>query len=116
MKDTPTPTPEQQTRIDALRIEIEDAYLKAGENKRIPTIEGLFDHAPEGDFHWESDPEDCLARLITFAFVPSSFAGWAHYDLDCAETGEDPLENWRRPFTTEDAIKSAERNLAYLRM
>ena len=174
------PTPEQQSRIDALRIEIGNAYRKACENKQILSVEDLFIYAPEGDFHWEGEPEDmgnayncddsdcesgwhidiqcidmgrengkrwyivyedsiagcgdyqpvsgwderegdepndvvladlwhhCEGRLH------SHFAGWARYDLYCAETGEDPLNNWHHRFTTDDAIKAAEVNLNYL--
>ena len=173
--NSPKPTPEQQARIDALRIEISDAYRNACENKRIPTIEDLFSLTPEGDFHWESAPDDVgnaypddTDWCVSFEYTdmgrkdgkcwyivyegdrdgpynpvagwderegdePTAevladlwhhcegrllyhFAGWAKYDLDCAETGEDPLNNWYRPFTTEQAIAAAEDNLKYLRM
>ena len=168
------PTPEQQARIDALRIEIGDAYREACENKRIPSVEDLFSYAPDGDFHWEGGPEDvgnaylddtdwrvsveyidmgrkdgkcwyivyqgdCDGKSDSVAGwderegdeptaevladlwhhcegrLHSHFAGWANYDLDCAETGEDPLNNWHRPFTTDDAIAAAEDNLNYLK-
>ena len=178
-----TPTTEQKKVIDTLMKDIEAVYAHKIDNLETPTIEGLFDAAPDGDFHWESDPEDvgvpwscddreCPVRWHLdiqytdmgrkdgkrwFVIYEDSIAGsgdyqpvagfderegdevdevtlielgqvgcqgrllhhfrsWALYDLYCAETGRDPLNNWRRPFTTEDAIESAKHNLKYLKM
>ena len=169
------PNPEQQERIDALRIEVEKAYSEVTrpENRSIPTLEDLFKYATEGDFNWEGEPEDvgnayvhdgswnvsfeCIdmgrengkrwfivysgdrdgnydsvagfdereGHIITDDVLAdlwfhcegrlhSHFAGRAKYNLDCAETGEDPLKNWIREFSCEDAIKAAEDNLKYL--
>ena len=178
-----TPTTEQKKVIDTLMKDIEAVYAHKIDNLETPTIEGLFDAAPDGDFDWESDPEDvgvpwrceesdcphswhldiqythmgrkdgkrwfliyedsiagegdyhtmagfderegdevdevtlielgqvgCQGRLL------HHFRSWALYDLYCAETGKDPLNNWHRPFTTEDAIESAQRNLKFLKM
>lgn len=85
------------------------------------SISGCGDYQPlcgfderEGD---EPTPE-VLAEL-QYHFSSRSinhFAGWAEYDLYCAETGKDPLDNWHRPFTADDAIKAAKDNLRYLQM
>jgi hypothetical protein len=175
---------EDQKKIIAdLYREVESVYADKIDNLETPTLEGLFYGTPEGDFDWESDPEDvgvpwscderdCPERWHMdiqyvsmgrkdgkhwFVVYADNFAGsgdyqpmagfderegdeideitlielgqaacqgrlhhhfrsWALYDLYCAETGADPLKNWHRPFTTEDAIKSAQRNLDYLKM
>lgn len=46
------------------------------------------------------------------------FYGWGIYHLDCAETGKDPLREFRygSPMTAASAIKAAKENLRYLRM
>ncbi len=176
------PTPEQQSRIDALYIEIEKAYELATHQKMLPTLEDLFAGTPEGDFDWEGEPEDvgnaydcedrdcpqrwhinveyvhmgrengkrwfvvyhdsvsgcgdyqpiagfderCEGDEATDAVLAdlwwhcegrllNHFKGWAQYNLHCAQTGEDPLNDWwHRSFTCDDVIKSAERNLEYL--
>ena len=176
-------TKEQKKEIADMYCEVESVYANKIDNLETPTLEGLFEGTPDGDFHWESDPEDvgvpwccddsdcpdhwhidiqyidmgrkdgerwyvvyedsiagcgdyqpmagfdereddevdeitlielgqagCGGRLLLH------FRQWALYDLYCAETGKDPLKNWLPLFTTEDAIKSAQRNLDYLKM
>jgi hypothetical protein len=44
------------------------------------------------------------------------FYEWAVYNLDCAETGKDPLDQAFRELTADEWIKSAESNLKYLQM
>lgn len=83
------------------------------------TIAGCCDYQPlcgfderEGD---KITPE-VLAELQRHfeSRMIDHFYGWAEYDLFCAMHGEDPLDNWYRPFTADDAIKSAKKNLEYL--
>jgi hypothetical protein len=53
-------TMEQQGRIDSIRQRLENAKAKAYDpkNRKIPTLKSLFEHCPEGDFHWDGEPED----------------------------------------------------------
>ena len=166
-----------KNEIDSLRDEIRRKEKEAKAKVKAPTFEELFSHTPEGDFHWEGEPEDVGnvwwgdegphqdCQLIEMgrengktwfvvyvdSFVGDGdyqpvggwderdgdeitenvlsdlrfdlefrtiehFASWAHYHLDCAITGEDPLENWfdSSKNTPENNIAAAKDNLKYL--
>ena len=53
-------TLEQQEKIDSIRQRLENAKAKAYDPKhrKIPTLQSLFKDCPEGDFHWDGEPED----------------------------------------------------------
>jgi hypothetical protein len=51
-------TKEQKQIIEELTNEVESVYADKIDNLETPTLEGLFDGTPEGDFEWESDAED----------------------------------------------------------
>ena len=160
---------------DAIRRKEKEAKAKA--KVTPPTFDELFAHTPEGDFHWEGEPEDVgnvwwgdegphqdcqyidMGRKngktwfviyldtvvgsgdyqptggwderdgdeITEGFLSDlrfdlefrtieHFASWANYHLDCAVTGEDPLESWfdSSKNTQENNIAAAKGNLKYL--
>jgi hypothetical protein len=175
----------QKGQITKIRKALEKAYAEKmdKENRKIPTIQDLFSHCPEGDFSFDGEPEDVgnawncgdsdcesgwhiSAQYIsegrengktwfivyqdTIAgcgdYQPVSgwderegdevsdmilsdlwfylegrlhehFYGWGLYNLYCAETGKDPLQDWRMGdgMTAEKAIKSAKENLKYLK-
>lgn len=166
-----------KNEIDSLREEIRRKEKEAKAKVKPPTFDELFAYTPEGDFHWESEPEDVgnvwwgnegprqdcqyidmgrengktwfVVYLDTIAgsadYQPvggwderkrdeitedalsdlrfhlefrtiEHFASWAEYHLDCAVTGEDPLEKWfdSSKNTPEKNIAEAKDNLKYL--
>ena len=184
-EDEPRLTCKQIRTIKTLRSKLEKAKATAylPENREKITIEDLFYGCPEGDFHYEGEPEDVgnawncgEAECETgwhesiqyidqgrkngktwFVIYEDSIAGcgdyqpaagwderegdeitesilsdlwfflqgrsidhfcdWGIYELDCAETGDDPLNSWRygTPLTIESAIAAAKDNLKYLK-
>ena len=173
-----------KNEIDSLRDEIWRKEEEAKAKAKAPTFDELFAHAPEGDFHWEGEPEDVgnvwwcgetdceigahedcqvidmgrqggktwfIVYLDTIAGcgdyqpvggwderdgdgdeitesiladlkwdleyrVIEHFASWANYHLDCAITGEDPLDSWfdSSKNTPENNIAAAKKNLKCL--
>jgi hypothetical protein len=166
-----------KNEIDSLRYEIWRKEKEARAKVKTPTFDELFAHTPEGDFHWEGDPEDVgnvwwgdkgprqdcqyidMGRengktwfVVYLETIAGSndyqleagwderegneitddvlsdlrfhlefrtirhFASWAKYNLDCAISGEDPLENWfdSSKNTPENNIAAAKDNLKYL--
>jgi len=171
-----------KNEIDSLREDIRRKEEEAKAKVKPPTFEELFKYAPEGDFHWEGEPEDvgnvwwCGERdcetgvhqdcqyvdmgrengktwFVVYLDTISGcadyqpvggwderegneitdsvlsdlkfdlefrtiehFASWAHYHLDCAINGEDPLESWFdiSKNTPENNIAAAKDNLKYL--
>lgn len=85
------------------------------------SISGSGDYQPVAGFdEREGDEvsEDVLADLWFHheGRLHQHFYRWAKYNLYCAETGRDPLNNCRRDSTVDDNIKAAEDNLRYLLM
>jgi hypothetical protein len=89
---------------------------------REDSIAGSGDYQPiagwderEGDEITESVLSDLWFHLQGRSV--DHFYGWGIYCLECAKSGEDPLNNWRfnQPLTTESAIEAAKDNLKYLK-
>lgn len=184
-EDEWTLTAKQKRAITSLRREADKlrSILFKPENRRIITIESLFEHCPEGDFCFDGEAEDvgnawncgdsdcesgwhesvqCIeqgrkdgktwfvVREDSIAgcgdYQPCAgwderegdkvndstlqdlwfhldgrsierFLGWAAYNLDCAVTGKDPLNNRTSPasLTVDRAITAARDNIKYLR-
>lgn len=178
-------TRKHKRAIRSLREELDriESILCAVENRNIPTVESLFTGCPEGDFHYDGEPEDVgnawacgdedcesgwhqdcqyidMGRKdgkSWFIVLRDSIAGcgdyqpvggwderegdeitqevlndlwfdlekrsndhfisWARYNLYCAETGDDPLENVfkQENLTPDFGIKSARENIKILR-
>ncbi len=86
------------------------------------SIAGCGDYQPEGGWDEREGDEvnDSILEDLWFDIEGRSidhFAGWASYDLDCAETGEDVLDNFyprEGGLTTQQAIDSARNNIKFL--
>jgi len=187
---TPVPRPlgsrgKTMRTIHGLRARVDRALTKVflPANRRPLTVADLFDHAPEGAFQWDTEPEDVgnpwccgdddcesqwhlsvqwidqgrdeqgrtwfIVSEDNFAGdgdyqpvagwderrgdtptpdvladlwhhfdgrVASHFAGWAKYNLDVAETGEDPLGSFYPSSGSirERALRGAREHLRYL--
>lgn len=87
----------------------------------LDTIAGCADYQPVGGWDERGGDEITESILSDLKFdlefrTIEHFASWAHYNLDCAITGEDPLENWfdSSKNTPENNIAAAKDNLKYL--
>jgi hypothetical protein len=84
-------------------------------------------HAGDGDYQpvagWDEREGDEVSQSILEDLwyhlegrMINHFYWWGIYDLDCAITGKDPLNNWiSGNIEPEKAIKSARKNLNYLK-
>jgi hypothetical protein len=85
------------------------------------SIAGCGDYQPIAGWDEREGDEPSEAVLLDLQYhfesrMVDHFYEWAVYNLDCAETGKDPLDQAFRGLTADEWIKSAERNLKYLQM